>query len=326
MKILLVVMKERRAVIDHLYQSISDNDIECDVLRLSDEEQDQLQHYFSANINIAAYDRIIFVLRSKKMFRQPDFFQRIDNLIFLEYDAWQNYVKVKNRGKFTALYRCVPWARIIVSGHMLANRLRDDGFDAVFVPKGFDDNSLRNLHQNRSIELGFIGSTNNSIYEQRVNHLQQIAKRETIVQARTYSADEYLHKLNSIKFFVSADLGFNEYMLKNFEAMACGCVVFAFNHGTEENEALGLRDMENIVLYNGLDEFFTKLNILRNQPALANAIAEHGEQLVRQNNAFSVLGPRIIAALRPPLRNRSTYPPTKTTLLTALRQLLSRRG
>lgn len=309
MKILLVVMKERRAIIDHLYASVKQHNPDCDVLRLSSEEQGRLDEYFSAHVDVAAYDRIVFILRSKKMFAQPRFFQGLDNLAFLEYDAWQNYVDVKNKGKFGRLYRAAPWARIIVSGHMLAERLRSDGFDALFVPKGYDDTQLKNLGNTRIIEFGFIGSTNNSIYIKRNKHLQQIAKRFPLEIARTKTAEEYLQKLNSIRFFVSADLGFNEYMLKNFEAMACGCVVLAFNHGDAENAALGFRDMENIVLYRDIDELSLKLDLLRGNPTLTSSIAAAGQQLVERNNSFSVLGPRIIEALKLPLRRMTDHPP-----------------
>ena len=315
MRILLVVMKERRAVIDHLYMSIKFSNPECDVLRLSSDDQARLDEYFREHVDTTAYDRIVFVLRSKKMFAQPAFFQKLDNLAFLEYDAWQNYVNVKNKGKFTHLYGAVPWARIIVSGHMLAERLRQDGFDAVFVPKGYDDTQLKNLGGARPIEFGFIGSTKNSIYTDRVKHLQQIAKRFPLEISRTNTAEEYLHKLNSIRFFISADLGFNEYMLKNFEAMACGCVVLAFNHGDSENSALGFRDMENIVLYRDIEELLGKLDLLRNDPSLIAKIAAAGQRLAEERNSFSVLGPQIVAALKAPLRLRANYPPRKTSWL-----------
>ncbi len=323
MRILLVVMKERRAVIDHLYASIKLSNPECDVLRLSSEDQANLDNYFRKHIDVAAYDRIIFALRSKKIFAQPVFFQKLDNLAFLEYDACQNYVNVKNKGKFTRLYSAVPWARLIVSGHTVANRLRQDGFDAVFVPKGYDDTELRNLNQERPVELGFIGSINNSIYIERVKHIEDIAKKFPLKTFRTFSAEEYLRKLNSIRFFVSADLGFNEYMLKNFEAMACGCVVLAYNHGEEENAALGFRDMENIVLYRDLEEFSEKMDLLRADDTLTSRIAAAGQRLVEGRNAFSILGPKIIQALRPNLRDRVSYPPRKITLIERLRLHLS---
>lgn len=309
MRILLVVMKERRAVIDHLYASIKHSNPQCDVLRLSSDDQARLDEYFVKNVDTRAYDRIVFVLRSKKMFVQSRFFQKLDNLAFLEYDAWQNYVNVKNKGKFARLYGAAPWARVIVSGHMLAERLRSDGVDAVFVPKGYDDTQLRNLGIERSVEFGFIGSTNNSIYTERVKHLEKIAKRFPLEIARTNTPEEYLHKLNSIRFLISADLGFNEYMLKNFEAMACGCVVLAFNHGAEENAALGFRDMENIVLYRETDELFRKVELLKANPGLTEKIAAAGQRLVEGKNSFSVLGPRIVAALKEPLRSRADYPP-----------------
>jgi hypothetical protein len=66
--------------------------------------------------------------------------------------------------------------------------------------------------------------------------------------------EEYCATLNRIRFFVSADVGMGEYMIKNFEAMACGCVLLAFDQGAAENQALGFKGMVNVVFYKDIPQ------------------------------------------------------------------------
>ncbi|WP_202985136.1 glycosyltransferase, partial [Klebsiella pneumoniae] len=96
---------------------------------------------------------------------------------------------------------------------------------------------------------------------------------------RTKSGEDYCNTLNRIRFFVSADVGMGEYMIKNFEAMACGCVLLAYDQGEEENRALGLQDMHNVVFYDSIPTLQEKLRRLRANPELARQIAENGRHL-----------------------------------------------
>ena len=194
--------------------------------------------------------------------------------------------------------------RVISSGAVVTRRLQEEGVDAVFVPKGYDQQLLKNLKQPRDIELGFIGSTKSVAYLQRREFLEKLSEEENLIVRRTKSGDEYLQALNRIQFFVSADIGMGEYMIKNFEAMACGCALFTYNQGKEENAAIGFKDMENVVLYSSIAEFKSKLNYLRGDKSLANKIAEQGQEFVQQNYSFEKIGQRVIEALALRLRDR----------------------
>ena len=119
---------------------------------------------------------------------------------------------------------------------------------------------------------------------------------------KTKSGEEYLRTLNRIRFFVSADVGMGEYMIKNFEAMACGCVLLAYDQGERENEAFGFRDMENIVLYRSVADIQEKLAILRLDTALAERIARSGQALAIERFSFAAVGQSIVEAMRPALR------------------------
>ncbi|MEF2077936.1 glycosyltransferase [Pseudomonas aeruginosa] len=301
MKVLFLVQKEQRAILDRLYDGIAAH-CECDTRWLSGEEQADLRGYFRKHVDVSRYDRILFFLRFKKEMRQVRFIRSVPNLVILEHDAYQNYIPCKYTGKFSAHYRRLPWARVISSGHTVSERLRQEGFDAVFVPKGYDQTLLHDLGLARDIELGFVGSTGSVAYSGRKALLDELGGVENLLVTKTKSGEEYLRTLNRIRFFVSADVGMGEYMIKNFEAMACGCVLLAYDQGERENKALGFRDMENIVLYRSVADIQEKLAILRLDTALAERIARSGQALAIERFSFAAVGQSIVEAMRPALR------------------------
>lgn len=302
MKVLFLVQKEQRILLDHFYASIAAH-CDCDLRWLSDEEQADLRGYFRRAVpQPEQYDRILLFLRFKKQLRQIPFIRSLPNLVELEHDAYQNFIPCKYTGKFSRYYRAMPHVRVLVSGAGVARRLQEEGIDAHFVPKGYDDSRLRDLGVERDIELGFVGSLGSVAYSGRKQLLEDLAKVEPLLITKTRSGDEYLKTLNRIRFFVGADVGMGEYMIKNFEAMACGCVLFTYDQGEEENQALGFEDGVNVVLYRSLDELREKLARLRGDPAHAAAIAKAGEALARHSFAFGHLGERIVSAITPALR------------------------
>ncbi|WP_349971877.1 glycosyltransferase [Pseudomonas caspiana] len=301
MKVLLLVQKEQRAILDRLYEGIAAH-CECDVRWLTSAEQRNLRGYFRREVDVTQYDRIVFFLRFKHEIRQAGFIRTIPNLVILEHDAYQNYIACKYTGKFSAHYRKLPWVRVMCSGFNVSERLRDEGFDAVFVPKGYDQSLLQWRDRERDIELAFVGSTNSVAYSGRKALLDELGRVEKLVVTRTKSGEEYCETLNRIRFFVSADVGMGEYMIKNFEAMACGCVLLAYDQGAEENRALGFVDMHNIVFYRDIPQLQEKLRQLRGNPQLADEISRNGQTLVEQRFTFHALGKAIVEEMRPPLR------------------------
>lgn len=303
MKVLFLVQKEQRAILDRLYDGIAAQcECECDIRWLSSDEQADLRGYFHKHVDTARYDRILFFLRFKKEMRQWRFIRTVPNLVILEHDAYQNYIPCKYTGLFSAHYRRMPWVRIISSGADVAKRLQDEGFDAVFVPKGYDQTLLSYRERERDIELAFVGSTKSVAYSGRKALLDELGQVENLLVTKTRSGEEYCETLNRIRFFVSADVGMGEYMIKNFEAMACGCVLLAYDQGDRENSALGFRDMENLVLYRDVAELREKLSLLRNDPQLAARIADAGRLLAERQYSFQMIGQKIVEAMALPLR------------------------
>ena len=170
------------------------------------------------------------------------------------------------------------------------------------MPKGYDEQLLTDQGRERDIDLAFVGSTNSVAYSGRKALLDELGRVENLVVTRTKSGEDYCNTLNRIRFFVSADVGMGEYMIKNFEAMACGCVLLAFDQGEEENRALGLQDMHNVVFYDSIPTLQEKLRSLRADPALAQRIAENGRHLAVSRFSFGEVGRSIVDHMRPALR------------------------
>ncbi len=302
MNVLFLVQAEQRAILDRLYDGIAEACDSCDTRWLTSEQQANLRRYFRDHVDLSRYDRILCFLRFKKEMRQWRFLRTLPNLVILEHDAYQNYIPCKYTGKFSAHYRRMPWVRIISSGAQVARRLADEGFDTCFVPKGYDQTLLSYRRQERDIELAFVGSTKSSAYSGRKALLDELGAVENLLVTKTKSGQEYCEVLNRIRFFVSADVGMGEYMIKNFEAMACGCVLLAYDQGDAENAALGFRDMQNIVLYRSVPELQEKLALLRADPGLTERISETGRRLAEQMYGFDQIGRKIAEAMVPPLK------------------------
>lgn len=302
MNVLFLVQAEQRAILDRLYDGIAEACDSCDIRWLSSDEQANLKRYFREHVDVSKYDRILFFLRFKKEMRQWRFIRTLPNLVILEHDAYQNYIPCKYTGKFSAHYRRMPWVRIISSGAQVSQRLRDEGFDACFVPKGYDQALLACTDRDRDIELAFVGSTKSVAYSGRKALLDELGRYENLLVTKTKSGEEYCETLNRIRFFVGADVGMGEYMIKNFEAMACGCVLLAYDHGELENAALGFVDMENLVLYRTVAQLREKLAVLRDDPEQAQRIAQAGRRLAEEQYGFDRIGRKIVDAMRPSLR------------------------
>ncbi|KQW37300.1 MULTISPECIES: glycosyltransferase family protein [Pseudomonas] len=289
MKVMLLVMDEQRVILDRLYAVVRENCDDCTIYRLSKPQQMKLGK-FLASVNYEDFDRVVIFSRVKRLAPQLSVLKCIPGLIFLEHDAYQNYMpESKYQGVYSRLYRRLPSCRALVSGAVVARRMQAESIDAVFVSKGYDEQMLRNTDSARDIPIGFLGSLKSTEYAQRKALLESLVQRTGMLVTRTQSGREYLETLNRIKIFVSADLGMGEFMIKNFEAMACGCVLLAWSQG-EEDRLLGFEDMENTVFYRSEDEAVQKLELLQRDPELAARIARNGQAFAESRYSFARVG------------------------------------
>lgn len=254
------------------------------------------------------YDRIILDLPFAKVHRFRRALQTVNGLVIYEEDACQNFLEASRwHGEFERYYKSLPNAQIVVTGHSTSKKLKELGISTTAISKGFDQSALGNQHRPRDIDIGFIGRTRSAVYEGRRRLLESVDAQLGVSLLRTQTPDEYNQTLNRIKFFLSADIGIGEHMAKNFEAMACGCVVVANAQGDETE--LGLVDMENIVLYRTAEEAIDKIKLLQRDNQRAAAIAAAGETLVLNHYTHKHIADQLIAIARGPVTSAEARRP-----------------
>lgn len=269
-------------------------------LRILDKKEQRSLRGYLRGIDLNRYDRVLLDLQFKYIQRQAAFLQRIPGLLIYEEDACQNYLK-KSRwcGRFSRFYRAVPNARVVVTGASVAERLYGEGFNVHFIPKGYDPRTIFYEPSTRDIELGFVGRTASVAYTGRKELLDRLVAQEPLQVLRTAPGKPYRETLNRIRYFISADIGFGEYMAKNFEAMACGCVLLAWRQGMEE-QAMGLQAGVHLLLYSNIDELRGHLATLRCDPARAAKIADQGRRFVEEHMTHAHLAERLFEVLLQP--------------------------
>lgn len=296
MRVLVLTAAPRLPDLSAVYAHLSEL-LDADVRLLDKAQQRDLKGYLQG-VDLGGYERILLDLPFKHMHAQAALLARLQGLLIYEEDACQNYlVTSKWRGAFSRFYRRLPAARIVVTGASVARRLRSEGFDATFIPKGYDPQTLFDEQRVRDIELGFIGRTASQDYSGRKALLDSLAACEPLQLLRTEPGADYRHMLNRIRYFVSADVGLGEYMAKNFEAMACGCVLLAWRQGEEES-AIGLEDGRHLLLYSSLEELRAQLARLRADSALAAEIAATGRRFVAEHLSHTCLAESLAVLLQ----------------------------
>jgi hypothetical protein len=303
MRVLVLTAAQRLPDLSTLYSELAQQH-SLEVLRLEKKSQRNLRKAL-AHLDLASFERIVLDLPFKNVYRQTRYLARLNGLLVYDEDACQNYLSNSRwYGVFSQFYRRLPQARILVTGASVAARLQAEGFAVSFAPKGYDP--ARQFLQPesgdltlREIELGFIGRTASAAYAGRKELLEQLAASEPLQLLRTEPGEAYRQMLNRIRLFISADVGLGEYMAKNFEAMACGCVLLAWRQGSEE-PAIGLRDGEHLLLYSNLAELREHIAALRHDPVRAQRIADAGRAFVESHLSYAHLAARMAALLAEP--------------------------
>jgi len=304
MNVLVLVAESRMPNNDVMYVALKER-VDVDVVKVDKLGQKNLKRFYKKNIT-KQYDRVILDLHFKRIVNQARFIRTIPQLVIIEEDACQNYIKdSKWYGKFLSFYLKIHSFRLLCSSENLASTFREEGIDACFLKKGYDQSYLVNLEIDRDIELGFIGRFSSKTYSERNKLLVDLEQEDGLVLLRTDPGAEYLDTLNRIKIFISADIGLGEYMVKNFEAMACGCLLMAYKQGKEE-ESMGLVDMVNIILYENKDELRYKIELLRQKPQLVDKIARNGQELAESFHSFDRLAEAITNLIKAPILHQKT--------------------
>lgn len=262
-----------------------------------------------ARHSFAGYDRVIVDHSLRRTGRHHRALKRIPNLVIFECDFCQNYLPEGGcPGRLESMLKTLNEHRVFVTSIFIRDKLVANGFDAAYCPKGYDASRAHDLGLERDIELGFIGRTKHRAYALRRMILEKLRADFDLQTLRTEENEEYNKSLNRIKIFVCPDLGYRELMIKNFEALAAGCVLVTARPEPAEVQQLGLVDFENVVLYDSYEELREKLRRLRAAPDLLSRIAAAGKKLAITRHQWSARAPVVLEGLRAPLRR----PPPST--------------
>jgi hypothetical protein len=286
MRSLIINRRERARSLDTLYTGVAGLLGDVDIVKFTKEQVRDLAKTLAA-MDFTAYDRVLFDIPLRRAAHAFEQIRRLPGLIYYEEDAYQEFMdSSKFHGRFLRFFQSLGGAPVIVTGYNVMNYLRQRGINAHCIPKAYDDVQLHDMGGSRDLEVAFIGRIKSLVYGERRSILESMQQIVGLQLLRTESEDEYLNVLNRIRIFFSADIGFNEYMAKNFEAMACGCLLLAKRQPSED-ERLGFIDMHNVVHYDTLDEAVVRCRELLADPAKLERIAQAGRELAETRHRLS---------------------------------------
>ena len=253
-------------------------------------------------LGAARYDRVVIALKARWILSQADTLARYHNLVIHEPSTWFNFDPINPLyGRFSDLYHRLPPFTLVVTSYSLARAWRAEGLHATCVPKSYDPESLGDDAGTRDLRLGFVGRTRQDPYPRRRRVLSRFQTLAGMPVLECHDIPGYRRLLNRIRFFISADVGMKEYMQKNFEALACGCVLVAWQQGDGEEEALGLVDGENCLLYRDVDDVLVRIAELERQPDTVARIAAAGRALAAERFTHPNRDRALFDAIRGPL-------------------------
>jgi glycosyltransferase involved in cell wall biosynthesis len=287
----------RRPIIDSLFTGLSVT-FATTIEKIAHRLIDDLLVIFE-ELNIADYDLVLLDIPHKYLRQHSKTLLRYQQkIVIYEEDLCQNYMPDSPwYREFTDFYKKFDDINVIGTGSTVVKRYEKDGGAADFLPKGFDSKIISQQNISRDIELGFIGTLSSNVYVDRYNTLQYINRYSDLQCFRTSPGKEYNDSLNRISTFFSADIGIGEYMAKNFEAMAAGCLLIAYRQGNGEEEALGFEDGKNILLYNNRKQALEKITWARDNQEQAKIIAQAGTQYVISHFSFDALSQQLAKIL-----------------------------
>ncbi|MBS9778214.1 MAG: hypothetical protein KGV50_05560 [Gammaproteobacteria bacterium] len=312
MKILLLVNEANEKAHADFFSGLHREIGSVDLRRLSPIEQTKLKLYFSKNIDVTRYDRIVFSIDFDNLRKNVKFIQSLSRLVFLDFDNHFEALRDEGKDKYFDFYKRVPWARIILTSNMVAKKYNQAGLNSIFIARGFSLNGAVSSLPQRKITK--------ELHQKREDFLSCIAlKNMPLTVTNDYAFAEVFgcvekekalfvgEELREYKLFIFPDIGFGEYDDKVFKAMSQGDIVFAFDQGRDENSALGFDNMQNIILFSSFEELEKKIASITSFPKQMLRIAKEGESLVKSKYQYYDLGVATAKEIAKKIRKAEDY-------------------
>jgi hypothetical protein len=269
--------------------------------------------------NEAACDAVVVSVKYRHLLAAPDVdWQGYTGLrVMLEHDAWLNFAFLSPayKGTYPLTFRRHGFDLLVASGADVAERLREQGVAAAWVPKGYDD---RVFYDERQARAGVC--TYGTAYPSRqamTRHLKRRGLRTAQLQVPYLELGHELNKyLGCIVCnmdgryppglpgkvvrrlapgaFVRPRPGY-EPMIKNFETAAAGCAVFA--DSITELETLGFLDGDTIITYRTFGELSERLRDYMDRPEALRMIGERAARLCAERHTWAYRVPQLARVL-----------------------------
>jgi len=230
-------------------------------------------------------------------------------------------------GMWPEVFRTNRFDLLVTSGKAVSGRLRDDGVTSAWVPKGYDNNSLRDLGGPRS-GIGTYGTQ----YMSRSLALARLRRSGSRIDPFRCRFDELNAALNDLagclvcNMFANWHLGGGraaralarvapgaacgvqpgmEPMIKNFEAAGAGCAPIV--DWIDELADLGFEDGRNVIAYHDLSDLVEKVRHYESRIEDLTMIGRHAADLAVRRHTWSHRATEMDAVLRNAIRDGREY-------------------
>jgi hypothetical protein len=273
------------------------------------------------------FDACMWFVKFRDLAAQPAFdWASFDGLrVLLDHDAYLSYGTMARPspylGKWPEVFRRHRFDVLLASGKHVTELLVDDGVDAVWIPKGFDDTRLHDLGLPRAGICTF-----GTDYASRQIALARLQHAHEPVERFRCSFEELNATLNRYAASVVCNLsafwrapfradslpgrtiakyapnvGFRlgpglEPMIKNFEVAGAGCAPIA--DWIPELRDLGFEDGATVVAYHDADELVERVRHFRTRPDELVAIGRDAARLCRARHTWDHRAEQMEAVLR----------------------------
>lgn len=260
------------------------------------------------SIRLTDYDAVIVFVAFKRLRAAPALswngFERLR--VLMDHDIIQNYSDIFDptlKGAWPPVFRRHSFDAVVTSGAGVRDRLRDEGIDAYWVPKGFEQTRFNDLGGAREGVVTF-GSAYRcrQIAERAVTdanlplaRLPMIPYFELGVQLDRFlacmaiSADiEFPIERGDLQQMTARDVPMRpglEPMAKLFEAAGAGCCPIA--DAMDDLHALGFRDGETALTFRTYGELVDKLQAALCSPGDLRTIGVAAAKLAHAEHTWA---------------------------------------
>ncbi|MFH1063135.1 MAG: glycosyltransferase [Candidatus Omnitrophota bacterium] len=253
--------------------------------------------------NYSSFDAIIWYVHFRDLKTKESFdWQDYKGLrLMYEEDAFNNFQDIKGVNYdfncWPEVYRKHNFQALIVTGKKTCNNLIQDGVNAYWIPKGYDDTTIYDKGQPRK-GICYYGIK----YPARRAMLHYLNKRGILFSRIKCPYDRLNDNLNKFQICLvcnmtgiikrgivnkwinflspSSMISYKpgpEVMIKNFEIAGSGCVLFC-DYIDELND-LGFKDGETVVTYKNFAELVDKINYYSKYPEKLEMISANALKL-----------------------------------------------